>query len=298
VSTPASNDGLSLALIGVGRWGKTILRALETVPGARVAFVASTNAETARLVPEGCSIDASWRAVANADGVDAVIIATPAALHAEMALAALSARKAVFVEKPLALTPSDARRVATGAEGGVLCVDHLDLCNPAWHALKGELLRIDEVVRIEATFGTFDGRADVSPLWDWGPHAVALCIDLAGRPSDLSVLPDGKLELRFASGCRAHITLGNRLPARARRLVVFGKRGALAYDDNAEVKVLLRAGQTETAIPYGSERPLTLALRRFVSMARAPRPSFADAELGVAVVDVLASASAQMGANP
>jgi hypothetical protein len=38
---------------------------------------------------------------------------------------------------------------------------------------------------------------------------------------------------------------------------------------------------------------LTVALERFVSEVRAGRPSFADAELGIAVVDVLAAASGQ-----
>lgn len=293
MSTRANSSALSLGLIGVGRWGKTILRALESVPDTRVAIVASTSPETTRLVPPGCSVDASWRAVASAEDIDAVLIATPAALHAEIALAALDAGKAVFVEKPLALTPADARSVAARARGGILCVDHLDLFNPAWRALKRELSRIGEMLRIEATFGTFDGRVDVSPLWDWGPHAVALCIDLLGQPYDASMSPDGRLELRFASGSTAEITLGNRLPARARRLVVVGKRGTLTYDDNAEAKVVLRTEQTNIAIPHESERPLTVALERFVSEVRAGRPSFADAELGIAVVDVLAAASGQ-----
>jgi predicted dehydrogenase len=297
VSTRASSNALSLGLIGVGRWGKTLLRALESVLDVRVAVVASTNPETPLLVPPGCRVEANWRAVASAEGIDGVVIATPAALHAEMALAALEAEKAVFLEKPMALTPSDARRVAVASQGQVLLIDHLDLFNPAWRALKAELSRIGEVVRIEATFGTFDGRVDVSPLWDWGPHAVALCIDLLGPPRDVSMPSDGKLELGFASGCSAEITLGDRLPGRARRLVVIGTRGTLAYDDNIEAKVVLRTEESEVALPYGSERPLSVALERFVSEVRAGRPSFRDAALGVAVVDALAAASGPGGAE-
>jgi predicted dehydrogenase len=291
VSTQASSDAVRLALLGVGRWGKAILRTLESVPGARVVRVASGSAETSRLVPLGCAVEKDWRAVVGAEDIDGVVIATPAALHAEMAMAALSAHKAVFVEKPFALTPSDARLVAARARGGILAVDHLDLWNPAWRALKGELSRIGEVVRVEATFGGSDGRVDVSPLWDWGPHAVALCIDVLGLPRDVSVSSDGKLELRYANGCVAEVTLSHSFPERARRLVVVGLHGTLTFDDNAEVKAVLRTGETERAIPYASDRPLTLALESFVSKVRAGRPSFADADLGVAVVEVLAAAS-------
>ncbi len=291
MSTRASSSAPRLALIGAGRWGRTILRALEDVPDARVTLVASTSVETARLVPPGCRVSADWRAV-TADDVDAVLIATPAALHAEMSLAALDAGKAVFVEKPLALSPLDARKVAAHAQGGILHVDHLDLSNPAWRALKAELPRIGEIVHIDATFGTFDGRVDVSPLWDWGPHAVALCIDLLGSPHAVDVLPDGKLVLRFAGQCSAEISLGNRLTARARRLFVAGRRGTLTYDDNADVKVVLQTEHGEGAIPYESERPLTVALERFVSGVRIGPPDVADAKLGIAVVDVLSYASA------
>jgi predicted dehydrogenase len=293
MSTRASNRALRLALIGLGRWGKIILRALEEVPDVQVAVVASSKAEAPRLVPPGCTVDPSWRAVVCSPIVDAVLVATPAALHAEMALAALAAHKPVFLEKPLALTPSDARRVAARAVGGILAVDHLDLDNPAWGALKGELSLVGGVVRIEGAFGTFDGRVDVSPLWDWGPHAVALCVDLVGLPHAAALSPDGTLDLRFPGGCRAEVTLGNRLPGRARRLVVVCERGTLTYDDNADVKVKLRTGGTERAIPYGSERPLSVALERFVSRVREGTPWFGEADFGVHVVDVLAEASSR-----
>jgi predicted dehydrogenase len=266
---------------------------LENVGDARVTVVASTSEAARRIVPAGCAIEANWRAVASAKGVNAVLIAAPASLHAAMAVAALVAEKAVFVEKPVALTPADARRVAARAEGRIFRIDHLDLWNPAWRAVKGALHRIGKPARVEATFGAADGRVDVSPLWDWGPHAVALCIDLLGRPNRVKVLADGTVELGFATACPAKISLGNRFPERARRLVIAGEGGTLTYDDNAEIKAVLRTSGTETALPYGSERPLTVALESFLSEVRTGRPSFADAELGVLVVDVLADASAQ-----
>jgi myo-inositol 2-dehydrogenase/D-chiro-inositol 1-dehydrogenase len=60
--------------------------------------------------------------------IDAVVLATPAVLHAEQSIAALRAGKHVFVEKPLALSVPDAQAVKTVADSskrvlmvGTLC---------------------------------------------------------------------------------------------------------------------------------------------------------------------------------
>ncbi|NQT53757.1 Gfo/Idh/MocA family oxidoreductase, partial [bacterium] len=50
------------------------------------------------------------------DDVDAVYIATPTIAHAPQALAAIHAGKHVLVEKPVAMTAAEARRIATAAE--------------------------------------------------------------------------------------------------------------------------------------------------------------------------------------
>jgi predicted dehydrogenase len=50
-------------------------------------------------------------------GLDGVVIATPSALHAEQASAALAAGAAVFCQKPLARTARETRRVVAAARG-------------------------------------------------------------------------------------------------------------------------------------------------------------------------------------
>src|SRR3546814_15422679 len=78
--------------------------------------------------------------------IDGVSLATPAASHARLAERAIAAGQHVYVEKPLALDPEDARRVLAAAEnGGVrLQVGHLlqynTVFNQAWRIPRaGEL---------------------------------------------------------------------------------------------------------------------------------------------------------------
>jgi predicted dehydrogenase len=59
------------------------------------------------------SID--WNAIVDRKDIDVIDIATPNALHAEMAIAAAEAGKIVFCEKPLATTAAQAARMADAA---------------------------------------------------------------------------------------------------------------------------------------------------------------------------------------
>ena len=57
-------------------------------------------------------ISTNWRAVVERNDIDVVDVATPNALHAEMAIAAASAGKIVLCEKPLALSAEEGARMA------------------------------------------------------------------------------------------------------------------------------------------------------------------------------------------
>ncbi|GAA1254209.1 Gfo/Idh/MocA family oxidoreductase [Pseudonocardia aurantiaca] len=119
---------LRVAVVGAGRMGSfhaaTVARRL---PGVRLAAVVDADeGAAARLGGElGAPRVATDAAQVYADpDVDAVVIAAPARFHADLTVAAAQAGKAVFCEKPMALTLPDADRVidAVRAAGVVLQV--------------------------------------------------------------------------------------------------------------------------------------------------------------------------------
>src|SRR5581483_11256771 len=81
----------------------------------------------------GAELSTSFADVLSDPGIDAVVLATPAVMHAEQARAALAAGKHVFVEKPMALNVGDAQALAAQAEsaGRILMVGHLMLYHAA-----------------------------------------------------------------------------------------------------------------------------------------------------------------------
>jgi predicted dehydrogenase len=102
-----------IGLIGLGAISAQHIEAINTVEGARLVAVADARPERARAVGERWNV--AWTAVCeelmDSSDVDAISICTPSGLHAEQAFAALRRGKHVFVEKPLALSRTDAQRV-------------------------------------------------------------------------------------------------------------------------------------------------------------------------------------------
>lgn len=98
---------------------------LRAVPGARLAALADPFAETLRQAGEATGISelsADYRAVLERRDVDAVVIATPTALHEEIAVAAAATGKHILCEKPMAMTTTacDAMIAAADRAGVVL----------------------------------------------------------------------------------------------------------------------------------------------------------------------------------
>ncbi len=90
-----------------------------------------------------------YRSLLDAGGLDAVLIAAPAATHAEVVLAALGAGLHVFVEKPLCISVPDADRIVEARDraGRVVQVGFMKRYDPAWERLLAELPATAEGLR-------------------------------------------------------------------------------------------------------------------------------------------------------
>jgi myo-inositol 2-dehydrogenase / D-chiro-inositol 1-dehydrogenase len=103
---------LSVGVIGTGVMGAEHVRILrDETAGARVVAVCDADADRARAVAGDGKSFTDPLALIRDDGVQAVIIASPDATHADLALACIAAGKPVLCEKPLAATAAEALRV-------------------------------------------------------------------------------------------------------------------------------------------------------------------------------------------
>ena len=239
---------LKVGVVGAGAWGRNHVRTVAGLAEAELAAVCDTDAKTreklSRQYP-GALITADLRALLEA--VDAVIVASPAASHAAVALQAIEAGKPVLVEKPFALSVKDAEAIARkGVERKVpVLAGHLLVYHPAVERLRqmvqgGELGRVFYLYGLRVNLGQV--RKDENALWSFGPHDVSVALYLLGE-EPVRVAAHGKsylqpaiedvvfLTMEFASGALAHVQMSWLDPHKERKLTVVGAKKMVVFDD-------------------------------------------------------------------
>jgi predicted dehydrogenase len=274
----------------------------------RLAAVASRNPETASLVPVDCRIVADWHELIAAPEIDGIVIASPPSSHADILLAAAAAGKAVLVEKPLVQSQADAERIRRALESrdAIVLVDHTMLFHPAVAALQREIgsAPIRAIRASAGSMGPF--RGDVSVLWDWLPHDMAMSLTLAPGPAQVVRAARSKgrgegdavgeslvVDLMLAGGIPAELAVSN-MVARHRWFAVELATGTFVFRDYVPDKLIHFApgedihGAGGRAVPVAGELPLTRAVREFAERIRAGNADRGSVALGLAVVGVLA----------
>lgn len=305
-----------LGLIGAGGWGQNYIRTIRSMKGAVLARLASRNPEAPKLAGSGCAVSSEWREVAGAGDLDGVIIATPPSQHAEMTRAALEAGLPVLIEKPLTTSPAEARALLETARSlqGFVMVDHIFLYHPAYRAMKEKARKLGPAARLLSVGGNWGPfRPDVTPLWDYGPHDAALCLDFLGeKPVSVEAAverekePRGegdlyRLGLKFSGGASAEIRIGNIMTGRHRTFAAFFGDRALVFDDTRARKLawhsvdargrILEPGEF-LAHPKGL--PLDAVLDSFLAAIASKSSDLASLQLGVEVVELLAACEASL----
>ena len=186
----------NVAFLGAGRMGITHLRNLAAIPGVRVAVVA----DAVRAAAEHAqSLTGAARATDDIDGVlrdpaiDAVVIATPTGTHARLIEAAVRAGKAVWCEKPIALTLAETEHVVRVIKdsGQPVQLGFMRRFDPGYMAAKR---RIDagDLGRIE-TFRALS-RDNTPPPVAYLRSSGGVFLDMAVHDLDLARFLVGEVE--------------------------------------------------------------------------------------------------------
>jgi UDP-N-acetylglucosamine 3-dehydrogenase len=272
---------LRLGLAGHGRWGRNIERTLQGIGDVAVTILGKGEKVPAAL--------------------DGVIVATQSAAHAEVALPYIEAGIATFIEKPMATTVGDARRIRDAAERHrtVVFVGHIYLYNPAFLRALELLPSLGGVRYLLCEGMNSHTRTDSSVLWDWLPHHLSAGIAIYGRdPDRVSAwnLSDAAqpqaAHAKFDFGDASVISTVSWLSPVQRRLVtIAGSKATLVLDDLNDRRLALHEGDGQLSYPaYGAELPLTRELADFVAAIRSGKPDPRQIQIGVSVVSAIAAA--------
>ncbi len=119
-ASPAADREVRTAMVGIGKRGTTLLGQVLQQPNVKITAICDTDPQ-ARDTAQGTARRDNprsfndYRKVLEREDVDALVVATPCYLHAEMAAASLEAGKHVYCEKPLGITPEQVDSVLKAA---------------------------------------------------------------------------------------------------------------------------------------------------------------------------------------
>jgi UDP-N-acetylglucosamine 3-dehydrogenase len=247
-----SNDKLRVAVVGVGEMGYNHVRNYAEMPGVQLVAVCDTNRERVKQVAKRFKVKAYGDAnhMFAAEKLDAVSVAVPTKLHAEVALAAISHGINVLVEKPIADNERNARKIMDAANraGVKLMVGHIERFNPAVERAL-ELVAhgtIGQVIHVAAQRkGPFPPRiADSGVTVDLAVHDIDVMLTLARlehtglqrvfcecsqhiHPTHEDIM---RATLRFSNGAIATLEVDWLTPVKVRKLFIGGSKGAIIVD--------------------------------------------------------------------
>lgn len=254
-----SEKPITLAQIGCGYWGPNLLRnfsnqsdcwvkyAVDVSPSRR-AYV-EANFPRTKAVPE-------VEMVLDDPEVEAVIIATPASSHYELAKMALERGKHIFVEKPLATSTilADELIALAAARDRTLMAGHTFLYNAAVRYAKklldeGELGQVYYIYSQRLNLGQV--RSDVNAWWNLAPHDVSILLYLMNNELPISVSAVGVsyiqpgiedvvfATLKWENGVCAHVHVSWLDPGKVRKMTFVGSRKMVIYDDVGDDKIVV-----------------------------------------------------------
>jgi predicted dehydrogenase len=236
---------LRVGLFGTGHWAaQTHAAALAAHPRAELAGVWGRNPERAGALAARYGVPAFDDPDALLDTVDAVAVALPPDVQADLAVRAATAGRHLLLDKPVALSLAGADRVvdAVARSGVASVVFFTQRFHPnvegvlgataaagGWHHARVTMFA--SIFRPGQPYGGSAWRREHGALWDIGPHALSLVLPVLGRVTRVAATdgPRGLVHLLLThdGGATSALSLTLDAPPEAmtRDVVLFGADG-------------------------------------------------------------------------
>lgn len=243
-------ESVEVAIIGCGRWGQNLIRVFNGLASANVILCCNkSNYDRLNKIKDRYpSIETTQNIgdVWTNPKIMAVVVATPDQTHFRIAREALEAGKHAFVEKPIALSLTEAKELVGLAEAKdkILMTGHIMQYHWVVRWIKERIetghIHPLSILATRVEFGI--GRADADLLWSSAIHDVSVIQYLLGKePKEISVAEasindEGMrdilfINLLFDDQVIAHIYAGFAGPYRERKLIIHTAEEIVVFDD-------------------------------------------------------------------
>ncbi len=278
------------AVLGLGRMGFRHAEILATrIPGARLTAVSDPiESRTAEVAAQlGARGYADWREAVADPSVDAVIIVTPSTTHAEICLEAARLGKAIFCEKPLALTVPECEAIDKAVrESGVLFqLGFMRRFDPGYAAAKRAIEEgaIGEVVAYNGI-----SRDPQAPPRDYVAQSGGIYLDALIHEFDIArfLMDDEAVRLHATGKALVHPWFADYGDVDHAHVVLEFARGGLGHIEGSrnafygyDIRAEVMGTKGTISIGYGRHTPITVQTRSGITQDFVPGflERFADA---------------------
>ncbi|MFC0503183.1 Gfo/Idh/MocA family protein [Micromonospora costi] len=236
---------MRFGLFGTGHWAtETHGAALDAHPRAELAGVWGRNPERAAALADRYGVPAFDDVDALIEACDAVAVALPPDIQADIAVRAATAGRHLLLDKPLSLTLADADRVVDAAQsaGVASVVFFTQRYQPnvtaflaataaagGWQHARATMFA--SIFQPGSPYGGSQWRKEHGALWDIGPHALSIILPVMGRVETVTAVdgPSGIVHLLLThdggATSSASLTLDAPTEAMTREFVFYGENG-------------------------------------------------------------------------
>ncbi|MDC0457588.1 Gfo/Idh/MocA family oxidoreductase [Alphaproteobacteria bacterium] len=246
---PKIGNNIKIALIGCGNWGKNILRNLYQMNSLYCVYDPYSDM-TKQVTADLKLPNYSLNEILSDKNINAVVIASSADTHIDIAKKALINDKDVLIEKPFCLSLSDAKSISNLAleKNKILMVGHLLNYHNAFTKMKdlineGKIGSIKNIRAHRLALGAV--RSNESVVYDLAAHDISMVLSITKNlPNNLQVQsihhnlnlgPDAiSVKLSFDEGITALINCDWMCPYKEHKFSVIGTNGSLIFDDTKD----------------------------------------------------------------
>jgi predicted dehydrogenase len=286
------SEPVTTAVIGTGNRGSYLLSGVLAQTNAKVAAVCDNKPDRLDKAASAAAKDnpatyADWRRVIDRKDIQAVFVATPPHLHAEMAMAALQAGKHVYCEKPVGVTAEQVRALVKVAKASkTVFVAGQQLRTMKLYSEAVRKIRegvIGEVRGVKAQRHATEDLAHDGSSGDWyfdvtksggylieqSVHNLDLCNWVVGsrparacglgdiqyyknQPPGRSIFDCGTLTYEYESGVKLSFTQNafhpRTMPGGGQYIYVYGTKGAVDLMPSPMLHTMGKAGQSSVLV--------------------------------------------------
>ena len=241
----------NVAIVGCGYWGPNLIRNFRSLSECRVAKICDADPnrlEHLKQIYPDVQSTTDFVNILEDASINAVAFATPVHTHFGLASQSLEAGKHTFIEKPMAASSEQCRKLIdlAQAQNLALMVGHTFVYTAPVLKIKeiiasGEIGEVMYISSRRLNLGLF--QKDINVAWDLAPHDISIILFIMDH-DPVSVNCQGKAHLNpeiedvtnmtinFANGGIAMVQSSWIDPRKIRETTIVGSKKMIVYDDN------------------------------------------------------------------